>query len=226
MSYESWTAAIEARATADQLAAYAVERLGRFSDGDDVVIDFLDRAAVGQFCRALGFSTRRNWASLTLDTIAPADATGAHVVPAKEATAVLKLLRSLVTGHHLQPLDESGKPKPVLVNDFLPKGTFQGERTLGHLWEWQYALAVELEHGRTRGTNVTNNHPLATAMVVLAHLSEDRLYYARLWVMETQGELFAAQLDKKPFAEIHGLLEMLSRAETHLAQRIAEKLAH
>jgi hypothetical protein len=43
--------------------------------------------------------------------------------------------------------------------------------------------------------------------------------------METEGELFAAQLDKKPFAEIHETLDMLSRAQTHLAQRIAEKLA-
>ncbi|MBK9726396.1 MAG: DUF5661 family protein [Candidatus Lutibacillus vidarii] len=225
MPYASWTKAVEAGANADQLAAYAVDRLGRFADGEHVLIDFLDRAAVGQFCRALGFSRRRNWAALTLDVIAPPDRSGANVVPAKEAAAVLALLRTLIRGKHVQPLDEAGKPKPVLINDFLPKGTFQREPTLGHLWEWQYALAVELEHGRTRGTNVTNNHPLTTALVVLAHLSEDRLYYARLWVMETEGELFAAQLDKKPFAEIHETLDMLSRAQTHLAQRIAEKLA-
>jgi hypothetical protein len=35
-------------------------------------------------------------------------------------------------------------------------------------------------------------------MVVLAHLAEDRLYYARLLVMETEGELFNAQLKNTP----------------------------
>ena len=73
MPYASWTKAVEAGANADQLAAYAVDRLGRFADGEHVLIDFLDRAAVGQFCRALGFSSRRNWAALTLDVIAPPD---------------------------------------------------------------------------------------------------------------------------------------------------------
>lgn len=43
---------------------------------------------------------------------------------------------------------------------------------------------------------MTNNHPLLTALVVVAHLSEDMLYYARLLEMETSTELFSAHLEK------------------------------
>jgi len=45
-----------------------------------------------------------------------------------------------------------------------------------------------------------------------------------LWVMESEGELFTAELAKRPFAEIHDALALLARARTHLAARIAEKL--
>jgi len=180
---------------------------------------------VGEFCRALGFAAERNWAALPLDEISPEDETGAKVVPADEAAKILACVKVMFSRGKLAPSDE-GTPAPHILNDFLPAGTtYRGKKCLGHLWEWQYALAVELEHGRYRGTNVTNNHPVLTALVVLAHLSEDALYYARLWVMETEGELLNAQLDRTPFAELHETLEVLQRAEQHKAQRIAEKVA-
>lgn len=56
--------------------------------------------------------------------------------------------------------------------------------------EFAYALDVELEHGKIRDANVTNNHPFLTAMVVLAHMSETLTYYKRLKVMETEAEIF------------------------------------
>ena len=84
---------------------------------------------------------------------------------------------------------------------------------------------MELEHGRTRGANVSNNHPLLTGMVVLAHLAEDRLYYARLWVMESEGELFNLQLEKAKPTEIFDKMEELGHAREHLQARMAEKLA-
>ena len=31
---------------------------------------------------------------------------------------------------------------------------------LDHFWAFQSALAVELQHGKTRSTLVTNNHPV------------------------------------------------------------------
>ena len=33
--------------------------------------------------------------------------------------------------------------------------------------EFAYALKVELEHGKMRDVNVTNNHPFLTAMIAL-----------------------------------------------------------
>ena len=44
-------------------------------------------------------------------------------------------------------------------------------------------LEVELEHGvRFKDANVTNNHPLLTGKIVLAHLKETMDYYERLEV--------------------------------------------
>jgi hypothetical protein len=54
-------------------------------------------------------------------------------------------------------------------------------------------LEVELEHGtRFPEANVTNNHPLLTGKIVLAHLKESLIYYKRLEVSEFEGDLFKA----------------------------------
>jgi Protein of unknown function (DUF5661) len=51
-------------------------------------------------------------------------------------------------------------------------------------------LEVELEHGtRFKDANVTNNHPLLTGKIVLAHLKETMDYYRRLEVAELEGDL-------------------------------------
>jgi hypothetical protein len=56
--------------------------------------------------------------------------------------------------------------------------------------EFAFALKVELEHGKIRDVNVTNNHPFLTAMIALAHMTESLTYYKRLKVMEAEGEIF------------------------------------
>lgn len=55
--------------------------------------------------------------------------------------------------------------------------------------EFCMGMNVELEHGliNTR-TNVTNDDPLLTGKIALAHLSEFPDYYTRLKEMEYQGE--------------------------------------
>ncbi len=54
-------------------------------------------------------------------------------------------------------------------------------------------LEVELEHGtRFKDANVTNNHPIITGRIVLAHLKETMDYYVRLEVAELEGDLFKA----------------------------------
>ena len=56
--------------------------------------------------------------------------------------------------------------------------------------EFAFALKVELEHGKIRDVNVTNNHPFLTAMIALAHMTESLTYYKRLKVMEAEGEIY------------------------------------
>lgn len=58
-------------------------------------------------------------------------------------------------------------------------------------------LEVELEHGtRFADANVTNNHPLLTGKIVLAHLKETMDYYQRLDVAELEGDLLKAMTAK------------------------------
>lgn len=215
--------AVAAKADADTLAHYVVDAASAFADGKDVTLDFLGKDSVGLFCKSLGIE--RNWAELSLDEIAPADERHINVVPLKEAASVLALMKALIRDHYLTPT-ENDQPERAVLNDFLPEGQrFANEKTYGHLWEFAYALAVELEHGRERGQNVTMNHPLLTGMVVLAHLAEDTLYYARLLVMEVEGELFNAQLKNTPYKELRASAQKLSWAQKHLAERKDQKLA-
>ena len=55
-------------------------------------------------------------------------------------------------------------------------------------------LEVELEHGaRDPETNVTNDDPLLTGKIALAHLKEFPDYYTRLFEMETEADEFWAK---------------------------------
>ena len=51
--------------------------------------------------------------------------------------------------------------------------------------EFKMGMKVELEHGtKSKKTNVTNNDPVKTAKIALAHLNEDPKYYKKLKAME------------------------------------------
>lgn len=57
--------------------------------------------------------------------------------------------------------------------------------------EFSTGMDVELEHGeRDSLTNVTNDDPLVTAKIALAHLNEIPDYYTRLKKMETEARTF------------------------------------
>jgi len=59
--------------------------------------------------------------------------------------------------------------------------------------EFRTGLEVELEHGmRFRDANVTNNHPLLTGLIVMAHFKESLDYYRLLDVAELEGDLLKA----------------------------------
>ena len=65
------------------------------------------------------------------------------------------------------------------------------------LVDFVIGLEVELEHGtRFQDANVTNNHPILTGKIVLAHLKETMDYYQRLDVAEMEGDLLKAMKAK------------------------------
>ena len=62
--------------------------------------------------------------------------------------------------------------------------------------DFRMGLDVELEHGfMYPDANVTNNHPVLTGMIVLAHLKEALDYYQRLDVAEIEGDMEKAAAD-------------------------------
>lgn len=71
-----------------------------------------------------------------------------------------------------------------------------GER-LGIRWDkfdvdqFRRGMDVELEHGlRSKSTNVTNDDPVVTGKIALAHLNEFADYYDRLERMEKDADKF------------------------------------
>jgi len=90
--------------------------------------------------------------------------------------------------------------------------------------EFRMGLDVELEHGvMYPDANVTNNHPLLTAKIVLAHLKEALDYYERLDVAEIEGDMAkaaAAGNAEKLMAKYKKLLDarkVLAEAEARAA---------
>jgi len=88
------------------------------------------------------------------------------------------------------------------------------------LKEFTTGLEVELEHGiRFADANVTNNHPIITGMIVLAHLKESLGYYKLLDVAEAEGDLVKAVAAgdvakiKKYYKKVQEARIVLSQAE-------------
>ncbi|TRO45214.1 hypothetical protein E2P30_01705 [Candidatus Bathyarchaeota archaeon] len=86
------------------------------------------------------------------------------------------------------------------------------------LKNFQLGLEVELEHGiRFTEANVTNNHPILTGKIVIAHFKESLDYYQRLEVAEIEGDLLKAVAGKDP-AKVVALYEKLVKAKLELSQ--------
>ena len=86
--------------------------------------------------------------------------------------------------------------------------------------EWfQQGLEIELEHGlQFPDANVTNNHPILTGKIVLAHLKEMLDYYLRLDVAELEGDLLKASMieDAEKLSRIYKKLIMARSALSEL----------
>jgi len=92
------------------------------------------------------------------------------------------------------------------------------------LEDFRVGLEVELEHGtRFPDANVTNNHPLLTGKIVLAHLKESMDYYQRLEVAELEGDLLKAAVAKDT-SKMDAYYRRLLKARSALAQTEAKAL--
>lgn len=86
--------------------------------------------------------------------------------------------------------------------------------------DFQEGLEVELEHGlRFEDANVTNNHPILTGLIVMAHFKESLDYYKLLDVAELEGDLVRAVASgdaakiKKYYRKLAEARIVLSQAE-------------
>ena len=92
------------------------------------------------------------------------------------------------------------------------------------LEDFKQGLEVELEHGtRYEDANVTNNHPVLTGMIVLAHLKETLDYYKRIDVAEIEGDLLKAVLSKDT-DKIESKYRNLIEAQLLLNKSVADQL--
>jgi hypothetical protein len=92
------------------------------------------------------------------------------------------------------------------------------------LEEFRRGLEVELEHGtQFKDANVTNNHPVLTGKIVLAHLKESLDYYKLLEVAELEGDLLKA-IAAKNMDKTRELYKQLTQARIDLNQAILSRL--
>lgn len=90
--------------------------------------------------------------------------------------------------------------------------------------EFRKGLEVELEHGMTfPDANVTNNHPLLTGLIVMAHFKETLDYYRLLEVAELEGDLVKA-LVKGEVKKIQDYYRRLDQARIVLYQAQLKQL--
>lgn len=91
--------------------------------------------------------------------------------------------------------------------------------------EFRKGLEVELEHGiRFKDANVTNNHPILTGKIVLAHLKESLDYYTRLDVAELEGDLVKATVAGN-VEKIKQVYQKLSSARQAVAEAELKRLS-
>ena len=89
---------------------------------------------------------------------------------------------------------------------------------------FRQGLEVELEHGTIfEDANVTNNHPVLTGKIVLAHLKETMDYYKRIEVAEIEGDLLEA-VRSKNMERIESKYKKLIEAQDILNKSVSEQL--
>ncbi len=89
---------------------------------------------------------------------------------------------------------------------------------------FRQGLEVELEHGTIfKDANITNNHPVLTGKIVLAHLKETMDYYKRVEVAEIEGDLLDA-VKSKNLDRIESKYKKLIEAQNILIKSVSDQL--
>jgi hypothetical protein len=92
------------------------------------------------------------------------------------------------------------------------------------LEDFKQGLEVELEHGTMyEDANVTNNHPVITGKIVIAHLKETMDYYKRLEIAEIEGDILKAVLSRD-LNKIESKYKKLIEAQGLLVKAVSEQL--
>ena len=90
--------------------------------------------------------------------------------------------------------------------------------------QFRAGLDVELEHGTMyKEANVTNNHPVITGKIVLAHMIESLDYYRRLELAELEGDLHKAVVAGNS-AKAKSYYKRITKAKAELAEAEGRKL--
>ena len=92
------------------------------------------------------------------------------------------------------------------------------------LEDFRKGLEVELEHGtRFDDANITNNHPVLTGKIVIAHLKETMDYYQRIDVAEMEGDLLKAILSRN-IEKVEAKYKKLIEAQNLLSHSVMNQL--
>ena len=114
---------------------------------------------------------------------------------------------------------ELSKPEVEINEAKIIQELVGGEALEISVEDFQRGLEIELEHGiGFSDANVTNNHPLLTGKIVLAHLKESLDYYPRLEVAELEGDLLKAVLSGDQ-AKLSSKYQKLLEARYQLSQQ-------
>lgn len=92
------------------------------------------------------------------------------------------------------------------------------------LENFRKGLEVELEHGtRFEDANITNNHPILTGQIVIAHLKEMMDYYERIKVAEMEGDLLKA-IKSRNIEKIESKYKELIESRNALNQAVTNQM--
>jgi hypothetical protein len=126
---------------------------------------------------------------------------------------------------NLSDWTEMKKPKVSLEEAKVILAEVNREDMDIDLQEFCQGLEVELEHGMEfKDANVTNNHPILTGLIVLAHFKESLDYYRLLEVAELEGDLLKSVV-RGDSIKIKDYYKKLAEARIALRQAELNRLA-